>query len=46
MIEGLRVFGEVGKICRIVLAAFDPAEDADGSQAEKLVDLVVEALYG
>jgi hypothetical protein len=29
-----------------MLASFDAAEDADGSQARKLLDLVVEALYG
>jgi arginase len=35
-----------GRICGVMLAAFDAAKDADGTQAKKLVDLVVSALYG
>ena len=35
-----------GKLCGVMLASFDAAKDADASQARKLLDLVVEALYG
>ena len=35
-----------GKLCGVMLASFDAAKDADGCQARKLLDLVVEALYG
>ncbi len=35
-----------GKLCGVMLASFDAAKDADGSQATKLRDLVVESLHG
>jgi len=40
----LKLFVGSGKLCGLALMSFDAAKDADGSQAEKIVKLVAEAL--
>jgi arginase len=35
-----------GKLCGLMLTAFDAAKDTDGSQARSLLELVAQALHG